>query len=383
MRIAVITSQFPVAGDPTRGRPIVQTVEALAALADVEIFVPNARYPAALAPRSYRYVAPDDGGSPFEAGKVHHVSYPTFPIVGRVLNGYLAARALRGPLRGFRPDLALAYWLYPDAFGAAIVAGELGIPLVSGARGSDVRARDRITLALTQRALRRSASVLTVSDDLRHLVSTKFGISPDRVTTVTNGCDTDVFHLAPRVGARRNLGIPDADKVILFVGRLMPAKGLRELLTACISLSGQIENLRLAIVGHGTLYDELRSTADLSGMGERLTLPGALPPEQVAVWMQACDVFCLPSHTEGFPNVLVEALACGRPVVATPVGGIVEIVDGSNGILTPAHDAARLCAALRDALTKSWDEAALSRKFQRSWEDVARETIKVCEAALE
>jgi glycosyltransferase involved in cell wall biosynthesis len=360
----------------------VQTVEALRSLADVEVFVPNARYPAVFTPRSYRYVPPEDGNELRDAAKVHHVSYPTLPVVGRVLNGYMAARALRKPVRRFRPDLALAYWLYPDAFGAATVASELGIPLVSGARGSDVRARDRITLALTQRALRRSASVLTVSDDLRHLVSENFGISPDKVTTVTNGCDTKVFHLAARGDARRKLGIPDTDKVILYVGRLMPAKGLRELIAAGITLAGHMKNLRLSMIGHGALSDELRGTADAAGIGDRVDLPGALPPEQVAVWMQACDVFCLPSHTEGFPNVLVEALACGRPVVATPVGGIVEIVDGSNGILTPAHDAAQLSSALQEALSKSWDEVELSRKFQRSWKDVARETMSVCESAL-
>ena len=97
--------------------------------------------------------------------------------------------------------------------------------------------------------------------------------------------------------------------------------------------------------------------------------------------MQACDVFCLPSHTEGHPNVLVEALACGRPVVATPVGGITEIVDSDNGVFTPVQDARSLAAALHATLSRPWDEVALSRRFARSWEEVARETLAVCEAA--
>jgi glycosyltransferase involved in cell wall biosynthesis len=80
--------------------------------------------------------------------------------------------------------------------------------------------------------------------------------------------------------------------------------------------------------------------------------------------------------------VLVEALACGRPVVATPVGGILEIVDETNGVLTPVDDPSRLAASLHAALSRSWDEKALSSRFGRSWDEVAAETLAVCEAAL-
>jgi glycosyltransferase involved in cell wall biosynthesis len=116
-------------------------------------------------------------------------------------------------------------------------------------------------------------------------------------------------------------------------------------------------------------------------MGERVHLPGTADAHQVAGWMRACDVFCLPSYTEGYPNVLVEALACGRPVVATPVGGIVEIVDDGNGLFVPPREVDALADGMARALRQSWDEAALSRRFMRSWTDVARETLEACEAA--
>jgi len=382
LRLAVVTSQYPVPGDSNRGRPVVQTVEALQKLVTLETFVPNARYPRWLGPRSYRYVREDSDPPQSVHDPAHYVTYPTFPLIGRVMNGLLAGVALEASVRRFNPDLILAYWLYPDAFGAARVAQRLGVPLVSGARGSDIRARDRVTLALTRRALAKSAAVLTVSDDLRRLVTERFGVAPDRVTTIVNGCNAEVFRPGDKLAARHRLGVKECDSLVLFVGRLVAAKGLRELTAAFRDLRNGGGRVCLAVVGHGPIANELQRELTDAGLAEHVRFPGALPPAEVALWMQACDVLCLPSHTEGYPNVLIEALACGRPIVATPVGGILEIVDESNGILSPVGEVTALRDALHGALSRKWDEAALSRRFRRSWNEVAAETLSVCEAAL-
>lgn len=388
MRIAVVTSQFPVAGDPTRGRPLLQTIEALARLGrvqggvQVKVFVPNARYPQLLKPRSYNYLPVTEGAESRHGLQVEHLTYPTLPWVGRLTNGHALARALERPLSEFAPDLVLAYWLYPDAFGAAQVASRIGVPCVSGARGSDLRARDRVSLALTRTALSKSAHVLTVSEDLKRIAVQSFGVSVDRATTIANGCNVALFHRGDRLEARRALGLPAEDRLVLYVGRLVAAKGLRELLQAWASIARDNSRLRLAFVGDGVLHSELASAARATGMADRVTLPGSAAPDQVARWMHACDVFCLPSHSEGYPNVLVEALACGRPIVATAVGGILEIVDNDNGLLTPIGDVARLSEALQSALAREWDEAALSRRFARSWDDVAGETLEICHSVV-
>jgi len=382
VRIAVVTSQFPIDGDASRGRPILQTVEALASLAHVEVFVPNARYPRWLSPRSYRYVGAGAGRSAVGGVSATYVSYATVPIIGRVLNGRGVASAIRQPLRKFAPDVVLSYWLYPDAYGAAIVADELGVPHVAGARGSDLRARDRMSLWLTRRALRRSRKLLTVSDDLRRIAVQEHGLSPEDVTTIANGCNTAIFHPGDRSAERLLRGIPSDARLLLYVGRLVPAKGLRELMTAWMKLASDDARLHVAFVGDGALRSELESQARKSGMGTRVHLPGMADADQVAGWMRACDVFCLPSYTEGYPNVLVEALACGRPLVATPVGGIVEIADEHNSVLVPPRDEDALAEGLSNALRRLWDEAALSRRFMRSWVDVGRETLSACAAAL-
>jgi glycosyltransferase involved in cell wall biosynthesis len=98
--------------------------------------------------------------------------------------------------------------------------------------------------------------------------------------------------------------------------------------------------------------------------------------------MAAANVLALPSYSEGHPNVIVEALACGRPVVATPVGGIPEVVDATSSILVPPRDSAALAKGLDEALRRDWDESALSRRFSRDWRTVAAETLAACEEAV-
>ena len=134
MRILVVTSQFPLACDPTRGRPIHQTIRELSRLADVRLISPVARYPRWAQPHSYLFREPD-AGPPAADCDVEYVTYPALPGLSRPLNGWMCARAIARPAERFAPDVVLAYWLYPDAFGAWRVARRLGAAFVAGARG--------------------------------------------------------------------------------------------------------------------------------------------------------------------------------------------------------------------------------------------------------
>ena len=103
----------------------------------------------------------------------------------------------------------------------------------------------------------------------------------------------------------------------------------------------------------------------------------------MARWLAASDLLCLPSHSEGCPNVVLEALYSGRPVVATDVGGTPELVDDTCGILVPKGDVPALADALARALARSWDADVISRTHGRTWDDVARETFEVCRSVLD
>ena len=380
MRLLIVTSQFPIAGEPNRGRPIHQTVRELSKLADVRVLSPVARYPRWARPRSYLFRASDPAHTLPDCD-VRYVEYPALPLLTRPFNGWLCARTLHAPLREFAPDVVLSYWLYPDAFGAMHAARRAGLPLVVGARGSDLRVRDAVSRRLTRPVLHAAGRILVVSEDLGRVAARDYDADPARIRAIPNGCDATIFH--PRDGneARAALGIDADAELVVYVGRLVPEKGLRELLDAMATLAPQRPKLQLALVGEGPMRAELDAKVAADST-LRVHLPGAQGPHEVARWMAASDLVTLPSYSEGHPNVLVEALACGRPVVATPVGGIPEVVDADCGLLVAARDPIALAAGLRDALERQWDDGALSRRFSRGWDAVAADTLRACEEAL-
>ena len=379
MRILIVTSQFPIAGEPNRGRPIHQTVRELSTLADVRVLSPIATYPRWAQPRSYLFRAAD-ADHVVPGCDVQYVDYPALPAISRPFNGWLCGRALHAPLRAFAPDVVLSYWLYPDAHGAMRAACKAGVPLVVGARGSDLRVRDAISKRLTRPVLHAAQRILVVSEDLGRVAVRDYDADPAKIRAIPNGCDATIFHPQPRGAARAALGV-DADcRLVAYVGRLVPEKGLRELLDAMDLLQTTHPDLQLALIGDGPMREELQARI-AARPALRVHLPGAQGPHDVARWMAASDVVTLPSYSEGHPNVLVEALACGRPVVATPVGGIPEVVDASCGELVAVRDAAALARGLADALARAWDEATLARRFSRSWRQVAEDTLQACAEA--
>lgn len=379
MRLLIVTSQFPIAGEPNRGRPIYQTVRELSRLAQVRVVSPVASYPRWARPRSYLYRASDQVHS-VPGCDVEYVRYPALPALSRPFNGRLCAGALTAPLRAFAPDLVLSYWLYPDAYGAMLAARRAGLPLVVGARGSDLRVRDAISRRLTRPVLRAAQRLLVVSEDLGRVAERDYDADPARIRAIANGCDASIFHPADRQAARQSLQLPADAEVVTYVGRLVPEKGLRELLLAAGELRRARPRLQLVLVGEGPMHAELAALAAADDLPVRFA--GTQPPAEVARWMAASDLVTLPSYSEGHPNVLVEALACGRPVVATAVGGIPEVVDAASGILVPVRDTAALTAALDQALAREWDEGALARRFSRDWRQVAQDTLLACEEAL-
>ena len=383
LKIALVTSVFPVPWDLTRGRPVYETARALSELADVKVFFTTATYP------RYKWLRPRgffDGKLPADytlpGVSMQTFGYPALPIVSRPLNGMVSAALITPRVRVFNPDVVLAYWIYPEGYGALQAARRLGKPCVIGSRGSDIRVRDMVSARFTGVALRGADHVLTVSEELRGQAIDRYGAVPNCVTTIVNGCDTELFRLRERAAVRACLNIPAQADLITFVGRIVEAKGVAELLRVFSAMARERPGLRLAFVGDGVYRSVLLRQIEASGLQERVYMPGAVTPAEVAQWISASNLLCLPSHSEGYPNVLVESLASGVPVVATDVGGTREIVDAACGALISAHDEPALQAGLARVLDREWDAAALSARFGRSWQDVARSTLAICARAV-
>ncbi|HEY3412179.1 MAG TPA: glycosyltransferase [Armatimonadota bacterium] len=382
LRIAVVTPLFPLDTEPYRGIPIYHTVVQLARFAEVEAFVPLAVYPPVswLQPKSYIYRRANTAWQPGGV-RTHYCEYYVLPHITRPFNGRLAVRRLTGPIRAFRPDLILAYWLYPEGYAACLIARQLGVPVVVGSRGTDLRPPEPFSSRGTRTVLAEAAAVLTVSSELRDR-ALELGANAASVHVILNGCDSSIFTPGSRIDARAELGLNPDSKIVLFAGHLIPVKGVKDLLTAAISLAARHPKLVLVFVGEGYQQAELQATLTQSGSALPVHFAGSCTPRQVARWMHACNVFCLPSLNEGCPNVVIEALSSGRPVVASSVGAIPDLVDQSRGELTPPQNPDALAAALERTLNRNWDDDALSASMQRGWDTVAQETLAVCQTAL-
>lgn len=383
MRIALVTPMLPVPHDQTRGRYIHETARSLSKLATVKVFFQQLRYPQIplLAPRSFidGCVGPDYR---IDGIDVETDSYPALPLVSRAFNGHVNAALMGSRVRAFRPDVMLGYWVYPDGYAALRVARRLKVPCVVGALGSDIHVRTGLNDRMTRETIAGANALLTVSEAMRQTAIRDFGAPPEKVTTIVNGFNTSVFHARDKAQMRQKLGIGADEEMIIYVGRFIESKGMRELITAFKALSAARPRVTLALIGDGVMKAGLESLIAEAGLQKRVHLPGGQSPQGVGDWIGASDVLTLPSWSEGYPNVVVEGVACGRPVVATDVGGTREILNGSNGILIPPRDPAALQEALARALDTQWDHDAIAKAIHRTWDDVAEETLAVCERVV-
>ncbi len=381
-RVAVVTRYFPTSFHPWAGHSAYQTLRLLADRWAIEVFYMESRYPERLRPRSRTHDALDPEFRPGGVD-VEYIPYPALPLVSRPLNGWMAARKLLPRVRAFRPDVLLNYVVYPDGFAALRIARELGVPVVVTAIGSDLnQISDPICGALTRRVLREADYVVTVSDALRRK-ALAMGARPEHSRAVLNGCDTSIFYPQGRAGAREALGLEARAEIMTYIGRIDVAKGLRELVEAVAGLRAERPELRCYLVGDGPDEPVIRASVESLGAGELVRIVPPCSSGGVAQWMAASDAVALPSYREGCPNVIVEALACGRPVVASDVGGIPELMSEDTGRMVPARDVPALREAIAAVLDRAWDAAEISQRHSRGWTDVAEDVFGVIERVLE
>jgi len=214
----------------------------------------------------------------------------------------------------------------------------------------------------------------------------RLGVPVDRAVLLPNGVDRALFYPRDRAACRQALGLPAEGRVVLFVGDLVPEKGVGELVAAWTALRRAArEPVHLVLVGEGSLRAALEEEARALGdrARTRLVVAGPRPHPEVAEHLGACDVLALPSWHEGTPNVVLEALASGRPVVATRVGGIPDAVpEGQAGLLVPPRDPRGLAFALEAALARRWDEEAILAAAPPAWEESAARLHAVLAAAV-
>lgn len=385
MRVLVITKIFPNRTKPSGATYNRQQLAALAATCQVEVmalipWLPGRRL-LGKAPTSAVPARDVIDGLP-----VHHPRVVYGPGPARPLSGALHTASLLAPVLRFRGrvDVVLGCFAYPDGWAAVALARLLGVPVVVKVHGSDVNllGEDPLLRSALRWTFSRAAAVVGPSQALIDR-AIALGAKAETSRKIANGTDANVFHPRDRATCRDQLGEGGDERPwILFVGRSTTAKGAVDLLEAFAEVHRRRPDARLVLVGDGAEAGRLRAQAARDRLP--VTFVGSVHPTQIPIWMGACDVLTLPSHAEGTPNVLLEALASGRRVVASDVGGIPAVVtDALLGELVPARAPSRLAAALWRALDRDDDPERIAEAAPIiSWSESATRLREVLHGAV-
>ena len=280
---------------------------------------------------------------------VHHPRYIVIPRVGMTLAPYLLFRATLPVIRRLLADGTLidaidAHYVYPDGVAAVWIGRALGLPVVITARGTDVNLVPQYALPrrLIQGAIAEAAALVAVSAALKEAL-VALGAPPDKVTVLRNGVDIGLFRPpVDREAVRRSLGL--TRPTLLSVGWLIERKGHHRAIEALRSLPGT----DLLIVGEGPERERLARLATQLGVSDRVRLLGARPHEELSALYGAADALVLASSREGWANVLLESMACGTPVVASPIWGNPEVVQSRDaGLIAESNTPEGIADAVR------------------------------------
>lgn len=355
-RVLTFTSLYPSTARPrhgifveTRLRKLVQDFDV-----DVRVIAPVPWFPFR-APAFGAYAAyaatPRQESRPdrLEASYPRYAMLPKIGVAWQPDSMALAAQAAVEALgrQGWTPDIIDAHYLYPDGVAAALLARRLGVPFVVTARGSDVNllAREFVPRRRIRWAADRAAAVIAVSSALKQSLL-GLGVPESKLVVLRNGVDADLFRPKDPESADRPDGMPSKRKVA-WVGNLVVEKG-PDLAIEALALMPELE---LALVGDGPMRLALVSLARRLGVEARVRFLGTMPQAELREVYSSAEALLLTSTREGWPNVLLEAMACGTPVVACDVGAVREIVtDAKVGRVLARRDPAAIAAALADLL---------------------------------
>jgi teichuronic acid biosynthesis glycosyltransferase TuaC len=381
MRILTFTTLFPSAKRLTFGIFVFQRVSHFAKLPGnlVQVVAPVPYFPSWIASKRWGIYGQIPSEETFGDLQVQHPRYPLLPGFLMPLHGLLmflgSLSTVRRLHRQQHFDCIDAHYVYPDGFAAVLLGMALDLPVVISARGTDINVFSSFLAIrpMIRWALHHAVGIVAVAASLKNSM-VGLGIPAERISVIPNGVDVDRFRPMEQVEARRELSLTQGRKIAVSVGSLTEGKN-HKLLTSAFAKIVKIDpEAQLHILGEGPMRGELEQLIHVSSLKKNVFLAGAKPNEELRVWFSAADVSCLVSSREGWPNVLMESLACGTPVVATRVGGIPEIVVSPElGVLVePNQD--DIAVGLRLALSKQWDRTMLMQHARsRDWDQVAND----------
>jgi teichuronic acid biosynthesis glycosyltransferase TuaC len=393
IKVLVLSHMYPYVLEPAFGLFVHDQVRELSRHCEVVVVSPTPLSPPIVRQRKAKWAryASKPRQTRLEGIAVHYPRYINIPGErGFPLSAFFYGWAIRGltvALKNtFDFDLIHAHAICPDGFAAARIGRQIGVPVVCTIHGADINVyphRTRLTRLVTRKAISSVDVVITVSAALKDrtlaLETPKRGIR-----VIPNGVDLRRFDPIDRGQARAELGLPQDRRILVYASRLDEAKGLSYLLAALRKVLSHNNRCLLVLVGDGPYRQHLEQEATELGLQDDVIFAGPRPHAEIVKWMSASDLVVQPSLSEGSPLSVYEALACGRPMIASRVGGIPELITGDDyGLLVPPADPEALAEVLLSGFRKEWDaERIRSHGQKHTWEHVADQLICLYEEVL-
>jgi glycosyltransferase involved in cell wall biosynthesis len=387
LKVLVYTSLFPNSVQPLSGHFVLERLSHLLPYVDCSVVAPAPYFPKLKLNARWYQFSQIPSTERLNGLELDHPRFVVLPKIGMVTHGLSmflgSARTVASRIRRERYDLIDAHYVYPDGFAAMLLGSWLNIPVVVSARGSDINVfpRFRAIRPLIRRVLARADALIAVSQSLKDQM-VDLGCSAEKITVIGNGVDSRKFYPRSRSEMRQDLGLSPTRPIFLSVGHLNENKGFHVLIDAVAQLRAARPDVLLLIIGEGVYRSHLEQRIrDLNLMGN-VQLVGARPNEELVAWYGASDVFCLASETEGSPNVVMEALACGRPVIAThAAASMLNFPSLGIPVERTPHE---FRLAMERALAVEWNAGEIAEHVRsRGWDGVARQVMEVFSGVIE
>jgi teichuronic acid biosynthesis glycosyltransferase TuaC len=364
LKILLVSNLYPNDNEPTRGVFTEQIVEKLSKGNIVEVMAPTPWFPMIL----NKLMSVPHKSLPVTCVrkniKVYHPQYLVIPKFGRWLYGLLffvgIFNTLRRIKKSFNPDVINVHWMYPDGFGTVLAAKLLKIPVVTHSLGCDINEYSKYPgrRFFIKQALKMADFNISVSDELRR--KTIFlGSAPEKSISIMNGVNGDMFAPGDKNSLREKLNLPVDNKLFLYAGNFNIEKGLEVLLRAFSLVHNESPGAKLVIVGSGPLEHHINSVVSELNIADKLIFIGRVGHEQVIEYLGAADFLCLPSLREGCPNIVLESLSVGTPVLASRVGAVPEMLASNSnvlGLLAEPGNIADFSSILSKSLSMDWPD---------------------------
>lgn len=362
--IVIITNLYPLPWQPTRATFNYQQFSLLAEEYDVHILIPVA-FPDWFKHR--KQIKPESN--------IKIVPYVYLPKFGRRFYSTLMYWSLKltawSWLKRINPTKILASWAYPDGVAAQKLATDLNCDFYLKVHGSDINMHATFPARCQQivKMANHAKGILSVSKDLADKMI-NLGVEQQKIEVIYNGVNLDKFTSIKNKEAQ--------SPYILFIGNLKKEKGVIELLQAFKIINDKYPHLRLKYIGSGSMLSQLESLSKQLSIEDKVDFEGVKAHDELPFWLGNATLLALPSYNEGVPNVVLESMACGVPVVASAVGGIPEVVTKNTGCLAKEITPECIATQLELSLNGTWDQTEIrAHAMQFNWKKNIQELVRL------